>query len=88
MVRKSVCVALVGALFGVLAFAAEAQDLQRGDTVATRPRPELDPLGVRVGGFLLFPSVAVEEYYDDNLFATQSARVDDFLTVLKPRVEI
>lgn len=67
---------------------AEAQEAARGETVANRPRPELDPLGIRAGGFLFFPAVAVEQYYDDNLFATETGKVDDFITVVKPSLEI
>ncbi|PIW26839.1 MAG: hypothetical protein COW30_12730 [Rhodospirillales bacterium CG15_BIG_FIL_POST_REV_8_21_14_020_66_15] len=56
----------------------------RGDTVTTRPRPEFDPIGVRLGGFFLYPSVGVVERYHSNIFFTDSGAEDDFITVLSP----
>ncbi len=64
-----------------------AQD-NRYLTVTERPRPELDPLGVRVGSFLLFPKLGVTGYYDDNIFRTNTNTVDDFITVISPSVDL
>ena len=36
------------------------------ETVATRKRPEIDPLGIRLGAFNLGSSVAVGYLRDDN----------------------
>src|SRR5438876_9205404 len=44
--------------------------LERGTTVAQRPRPELDPLGLRFGNWFLFPRIELDEVYNDNVFAT------------------
>ena len=59
------------AMLPVFAIDAAAQELFRGDTVLTRPRPELDPLGVRLGSFFLFPRADVVESFNDNIFATE-----------------
>ncbi len=59
-------------------------DIGRGDTVASRPRPEYDPLGVRAGSFLIFPSVAIEEQYESNIFFTPDDEEDDFITRIIP----
>ncbi len=48
--------------------------LPRGDTVATRARPEYDPLGIRAGSFLFFPQLSVDELYNDNIFATDGGQ--------------
>ena len=39
-----------------------------GVTVASRARPDLDPLGTRVGGFLLHPQLVEGLGYDNNVF--------------------
>lgn len=45
-----------------------------------------DPLGIRAGGFLIFPSLSVAEVYDDNVFAVSNNETDDFITLIQPRV--
>jgi hypothetical protein len=60
----------------------------RGQTVEERNRPELDPLGVQVGTFTLFPSIGLEEQYNDNIFATENNTIDDFITRVLPRVTL
>lgn len=49
----------------------------RGVTVETRPRPEFDPLGVRIGAFRLDAAAAGGLGYDDNVFATRRDRTGD-----------
>jgi hypothetical protein len=49
----------------------------RGVTVLTRPRPEFDPVGVRVGGFRLDAAGELGAGYDSNLFGRSSDRVGD-----------
>lgn len=61
-----------------------ADDLQRQETVTTRPHPETDPLGVDLGGWVLLPSVGAEEQYNDNIYATSSATHSDFITTISP----
>src|SRR5690348_6969052 len=62
--------------------------LQRGQTVTERPRPELDPLGVHAGSFFIYPRVELDQLYNDNIYAAGSNRVDDFITVLSPSVDV
>ena len=63
-----------------------AQELQRGASILDRPKPELDPLGVRAGSFLIFPKVEVGTTYDDNVFATENDEEGDFLFQVLPTV--
>jgi len=65
-----------------------AEDVPRGETVTTRQRPEVIPLGMRVGTFLLFPKLSVTESYDDNIFRTESDEKSDFITVVKPEFNL
>ncbi|MGH6905908.1 MAG: outer membrane beta-barrel protein, partial [Geminicoccaceae bacterium] len=47
--------------------------------VTARPRPDFDPLGIRAGGFLIYPSLTVGSSYDTNVFATKDDTKDDFI---------
>jgi hypothetical protein len=51
--------------------------VQRGNTVETRPRPDFDPLGVRLGGFRLDGFVEGGIGYDSNVFARKNNVVGD-----------
>ncbi len=63
-------------------------DIPRGETVRSRERPELDALGVRGGGFLVFPSLTNRFSYNDNIFATDGNETDDFIYQLQPELDI
>ena len=65
-----------------------AQEPAPNVPVTDRARPEFDPLGIRAGGFLIFPSITVSEVYDDNVFADPDDEEDDFITLLQPRVRV
>ena len=65
-----------------------AQELKRGASILDRPKPELDPLGVRAGSFLIFPKVEVGTTYDDNVFATENNKEGDFLFQVLPTVTV
>lgn len=75
---------VIAALFA--AFAAEnvASAQSPTETVTTRSRPEVDPLGVHLGSFMLFPTMGVSETYNDNIYLTDTGTVDDFITVFSP----
>jgi hypothetical protein len=62
----------------------EQQFLPLGLSVTDRPRPEDDPLGIRFGDFFFFPRIELDEYYDDNIFATTNDKVSAFITELQP----
>ena len=67
---------------------AFAQTDSRTTTVMDRERPELDALGAKAGGFTLYPSVEIDQTYNDNIFATQNGEIDDFITTIRPAVRI
>ena len=56
----------------------------RGETVRSRQRPELDPLGLHFGSFFFFPTLENSITYDDNVFATSNNTIDDFIYTLTP----
>ncbi|WP_187830367.1 outer membrane beta-barrel protein [Siccirubricoccus phaeus] len=54
-----------------------ARDAARGVTVTSRPRPDFDPLGVRLGGFRLDGMVDIGPGFDSNLFGRRNNVVSD-----------
>jgi hypothetical protein len=81
-------VVLASALTGIADAQAQIAEPKRGETVLTRPRPEIDPLGVRLRSFMLYPTLSVSEEYNDNIFATDNEETDDFITVIAPRLSL
>lgn len=67
---------------------AVAQEPVRGETVTSRVRPELDPLGIRMGSFLFFPQLGVAARYDDNVYSTETNEVDDTITLVNPEIRL
>jgi hypothetical protein len=67
--------------------AAPGQPTAAGDTVATRSRPDYDPIGMRVGDFFWFPHAEVDEFYNSNIFALPSP-TSDFITQLQPGFDL
>ena len=67
---------------------ARAENDNRTTTVTERARPELDPLGVRLGGFIAFPNATISASYDDNILADDSGEVDDLITSIMPEIVI
>lgn len=85
MAKKFVGIGLtVLSVVVLVSFEAAAQV----ETVKTRPRPELEPLGVRAGSFLFFPKMEVQEEYTDNIFASRHNKKDDFITSVKPGLSV
>ena len=45
-----------------------------------------EPLGIRAGAFLIYPSLEAAGTYDDNIFATKNNTEDDFIFTLRPEL--
>ena len=87
---------LVVLLFGASVMAAEgtptppaarqgpfvSQDVNRGNTVAGRSRPDYDAVGIRIGSFFIYPTLEITPTWDTNIFATQSNRKSDLVIIL------
>lgn len=56
--------------------------------VMARPRPEYDAKGIPLGSFRLFPDLNVTGAYDDNIFRTQTNKIDDFVFDIAPAFRI
>jgi hypothetical protein len=73
------------ALAACLTAPAAAQDLAPADaaiSVRARPRPDLDPVPLRLAGFELLPAADLRVRYDDNVYAARADRVADGLVTL------
>lgn len=62
------------------------RERERGVPVYSRARPEVDPIGVRAGAFMIYPKARLSGLYDDNIYATRNNREDDFITTVNPGV--
>lgn len=62
--------------------------LPEDKSVTERPRPDLDPLGMRVGAFTINPTIEISADYSDNIFAENSGEVDDLITVVHPSLTV
>jgi hypothetical protein len=58
------------------------------ETVMKRGRPDYDPLGIRMGSFIIHPTLAVAGTYDSNVFATPSSTKSDFFVTEIPSLSI
>jgi hypothetical protein len=43
---------------------------------------------VHAGGLFIYPRLGLQEYYNDNIFATDGNETDDFITLISPRVDV
>lgn len=60
-------------------------------SVYEKYRPDFSATGVRSGGFLFYPTMAVEGKFDSNIYAQDEAvadEVDDFITIIKPALAV
>jgi len=67
---------------------AAAQEAQRGVSVADRERPDYDPIGIRAGGFIIYPAITGSVGFTDNLFKQDTNEQDDFFFAVTPEVAV
>eukprot|EP00439_Symbiodinium_sp_Y106_P088264 s1_g800.t1 len=63
-------------------------DENRGEGVLDRARPDYDPAGVRVGSFLLFPSVEIGLGHDDNIGRADTNTTESFTLNVRPELNL
>ena len=66
--------------------AQQAPSLEGDNAVLSRPRPGLNPTGISVGGFDVFPSLEGSVAYDDNVYETRHDRVTSPILTASPGV--
>lgn len=87
---RPVAALLAGCALSTLACPAAAQDPNTPEDrpVRERQRPEFDPVGLRQGNVFFYPSIAVAEAYDSNVFATANDETSDFITYVTPALNV
>lgn len=76
-------------LISFLPLHAMAQTTDSGAlSVRERERPELDPLGARLGAFTLSATLDIDVTSTDNLFATSTGEVDDVIYTIAPSARL
>lgn len=60
----------------------------RSVSVSERPHPELEPLGIPLGGFVLLPSATAEIAYDDNVYALPDRGPSDEIATFATGIDI
>jgi hypothetical protein len=87
LARIGLLALLGGTIASPLALAQQpAPEPERNVTVEQRRRPQFDPLGIRAGGFLVFPQLSVGGEYDSNVFAAEDNEDDDYGLLIRPRI--
>jgi hypothetical protein len=68
---------------------AEAQDYNRGRNVSVlqRERPDYQALGIRSGGFTIFPRIEAGAEYTSNVYKTTSDEKSDVYAVVNPSIQ-
>lgn len=87
---RPLAAALAGCLLATVAVPAVAQDpsIQEERPVRERERPELDPVGLRQDNVFFYPSIALAEEYNSNVFATETGEKSDFITYVTPALNV
>lgn len=57
-------------------------------TVYQRPRPDYDPVGIRLGNFDVSTQLGISGVYDDNVFASDTDTKSDVIGVLTPGIRV
>ncbi|PSJ38275.1 outer membrane beta-barrel protein [Allosphingosinicella deserti] len=61
-------------------------DRDRNVSVTERPRPDYDALGIRAGGFLVYPRAEVGTGFTDNVYLSEGSSESDGYLLLAPSV--
>ena len=80
---------LLGSLIFVVPVSVSAADGSDGYAalpVRDRPKPDFDPIGIRAGSFIFYPSVIERYVYDSNVYAAPANEVSDSIFVFSPRL--
>lgn len=60
----------------------------RNTSVAQRSRPDYEAPGIRSGAFLVYPRLEVSAETNDNIYATGTNEVDDYIFHVRPELSI
>lgn len=87
--RRAAAVAPILAACLVVSGPAAAVEFGRAvidNTVQGRVHSGYEPIGIRAGSFMFFPSLDVSGEYNDNIYADRAGTVDDFIVGVRPQI--
>jgi hypothetical protein len=61
-------------------------DRGRNVSVLSRPRPDYDPLGIRAGGFMIYPRLDLGGGFSDNIYLSEGEKTADAFALIAPSV--
>jgi len=67
---------------------ADPEDKAKSRDDSERLHDSYQPKGVDLGQFLFLPKLELDETYNTNLFATQTDKRSDFVTVIRPELKL
>lgn len=76
------------AVAAVLAFVGKTSAADMSSSVTERARPEYDAVGVPLGGFLLYPKLAMAAEYNDNIYAAGTGAEGDLIARFQPGLRL
>lgn len=98
---KSIAVTVSAGSLALVSGAASAQQISRASeagvdnfsrsrniSVQQRQRPDYEAPGIRSGSFFVYPRVEVSAERNDNIYASQTAEVDDTILRVRPELAI
>jgi len=68
--------------------ASMAQEIDASQSVQDRPRPDYDPVGMRIGSLELDAGLGIGAAYSDNIYAASRDEKEDFVTELEPSIRV
>ncbi len=92
MRNKIFCLSLLASVASVSV--AHAQNLEstfqrdKNVSVTQRPRPGYEALGLRAGGFLIYPKVTADVATEDNIFYESTNEQSDTIYSIRPSLEL
>jgi hypothetical protein len=84
--------AIAAVLIATVPAVGVAQDLgsnftrDKNTSVRQRPRPDYEAVGLKTGGFTLYPRVTLEAVRDDNIYAVATGEESDTIWRVKPEI--
>src|SRR5215469_12727419 len=76
------------AIAQIIGLEAPEATVPERQSVLQHPRPDYDPVGARIGDFFLYPNGEVEQFWDSNIFASESHAKSDFYTSMRPAASL
>lgn len=61
---------------------------QKQDVAGSRPQPEFDTIGIRLGPWVASPTLRIDSGYDSNLFGTATDKDGDGYIILTPSLDL